>query len=262
MIPKTSLPDIAGIYNDFIESENKVNTENRYVGKEHYFGASGTNMCIRKHWFRRNKIEESDATDIIGNRRMRLGTIQHNDLENALGWFLNNQKNQSHNSIYNNTNTSSIYSSNIDTIDTEGEIILPELNVRGFYDAVFKMKSGEVFLYDFKTINGWSYKLKFGRDKKPAKVLTHETQLATYGMGVKEKYGRLDAMFLLYYHKDNSSWKEVEVPLEYMIDAKNYWLHANDIASGDVPPPKRKDESPMQKWECGYCNYETYCEEN
>jgi len=261
MINKGILPDLALIYNQYIESENKANTEERYIGKEHFFGASGTNMCFRKHWYRRNKIEETETTDMVSNRKMRLGTIQHTDFENALNWFSNILKNDFDNSIYNNTNTSSNNSS-IETIVTEGEIILPELNVRGFYDLVIVMKTGEVYLYDFKTIASYPYKMKFGRNKIPQKVPTHETQLATYGMGVKKEFGRLDGMFLYYYNKDTSINKQVEVSMDWLWDAEQYWIKANDICTGEIPPPVRVQESPMHKWECGYCNYLTYCQEN
>ena len=273
-INQENKPNIAGIYNSWIHSENDKNVGERYVGKEKYYHASGANMCIRKHYFATHpEIPKTDESDMIGQRVMRLGTLFHNDMEIALNWYkekksLTNRKETINKLIYNNTNTSSNSTieliDNIELVDTEGEIILPDLNVRGFYDVVFKMKTGEVFLYDFKTIRAYGYKLKFGRleNRKVDKVPTHEVQLATYGLGVKEKYGRLDGMFLFYFNKDSAMCKEKEVNLEFMDVAKDYWREVNELTQGSVPPPVREDESPLQSWECNYCNYATYCQEN
>jgi len=256
-----SRPQIAEIYNLWIEEQNRINVEERYSGEEKYFGASGTNMCYRKNFFRRNKVEPTDQSDITSSRKMRLGTIQHTDYELALNWFLKLKNGDFDYSIYNNT-ISSINSS-IETIVTEGEVIIPEINVRGFYDAVFVMTTGEVYLYDFKTIASYPYKLKFGRNPKPAKIPTHEVQLATYGIAVEKEFGRLDGMFLYYYNKDTSGCKTLEVEKHFMDEAREYWERANEICTGELPPPLRVGESPMHPtWECGYCNYQTHCQEN
>ena len=255
---KTNKPEIAKLYNAYIQTENEQNRGNRYVGKEKYFHASGGNMCIRKHWFSTNKAPETDKADMVSSRIMRLGTVVHSDYENALNWWQKNRKIAS-DIILNNYSTNN---SSISSISTEGEILLPELNVRGFYDAVFVMESGEVYLYDFKTIRSYPYKLKFGRDPRPEKVPTHEVQLATYGLGVREQFGRLDGMFLYYYNKDSSVCKEREVDLEFLQIAQDYWIDVNEKASSSIPPPVKLFESPMQKWECNYCIYLTHCQEN
>ena len=251
-------PEISKIYNAYIETQNEENVNNRYVGKEKYYHASGANMCLRKHWFQINSAPETDKPEMVSKRIMRLGTVVHTDYENALNWYEKNRKNGS-DIISSNYSTNN---SSISSISTEGEIILPELNVRGFYDAVFQMETGEVYLYDFKTIRAYPYKLKFGRDPRPQKGPTHEIQLATYGLGVREKFGRLDGMFLYYYNKDSSVCKEREVELEFLEYAQDYWVGVNEKTSGVVPPPVRIDESPMQRWECNYCTYLTHCQEN
>lgn len=266
----SNLPNIAGIYDAYIRSQNDANVEDRYVGKENYYHASGANMCHRKHYYSINPdIEQTDSSDMVGQRVMRLGTIVHDDMEKALHWYkeeksLTNKEEIINKLIY-NTNTRTIeLIDNIELVDTEGEIILPDLNVRGFYDVVFVMKTGEVLLYDFKTIRAYGYKLKFGRpeNRKIDKVPTHEVQLATYGLGVKQKYGRLDGMYLYYFNKDSAMCKTKQVGMEFLDVAKDYWLGVNDITQGNVSPPVKVGESPMQSWECNYCNYATYCQEN
>mgnify|MGYP003131945329 CR=1 FL=1 len=248
-------PNIAQIYADYIDHKNKQNVDERYVGKESYFHASATATCLRKHWFRINKVEESDFTPMVNNRIMRLGTIVHNDYENALKFAFDNNNT-------NNTINSTIYSSNIESISTEGEIQIPEYNVRGFYDAVFKMKTGEVYLYDFKTIRSYPYKLKFGRNPQPSPNTLHEQQLATYGIAIEKEFGRLDGMFLYYYNKDSSVCKEKEVPMHYMDMARESWEEVQDNCLSNVPPPVELGMSPKLNWECKYCNYQTHCQDN
>ena len=63
---------------------------------------------------------------------------------------------------------------------------------------VFEMESGEIFLYDLKTIGSYPYKLKFGRNPERNQSIHQELQLGTYGLAVLEKFGRLDGMYLLY----------------------------------------------------------------
>lgn len=256
-------PDIAGMYQAHIQQKNQENSEERYVGKESHFHASGTGTCARKHWYRSNNIQESDPTDLVSSRVMRLGTLVHSDYEEALKSQKSNLQLNRHNSTIN----SSIYSSNIEQIITEGEINLPEYNVRGFFDAVFIMVTGEVYLYDFKTIRSYPYSLKFGHKKKEnyatGKVNElHELQLATYGIAIEKTYGRLDGMFLYYYNKDNSMVKEKPVDMEYIDKAKEYWIGLNEIATSSVSPRVEKGVSPVYSWECKYCNFVTYCQDN
>ena len=121
-------PQIALIYEAYIQEENKKNVDERYVGNEKFFHASGANMCMRKHWYQTHKAPVTNPSSITGNRIMRLGTVVHNDYENALKWHQNLEKSPNH--ILDTIKTIS----SIRTIRTEGEIQIPEYNVRGFYD--------------------------------------------------------------------------------------------------------------------------------
>ena len=80
----------------------------------------------------------------------------------------------------------------------EHEMDIPALNVKGRADIIAQMETGEVYVYDIKTMNSWSWKFKFGRKKEGKPSIHQELQLGTYGYGVKEEFGRCDGLFLLY----------------------------------------------------------------
>ena len=104
----------------------------------------------------------------------------------------------------------------IKDIINEHPIDIPALNVKGFADMVVTMETGEVYVYDIKTINSWSWRFKFGRKKESKPSIHQELQLGTYGYGVKEEFGRCDGLFLLYYNKDNSDIRQAEVDLDFI----------------------------------------------
>ena len=112
----------------------------------------------------------------------------------------------------------------------EGELTIPELNVRGFYDIIVddKTEDRKVYLYDIKTCGGYAWKMKFGRNKKLDPSTHYELQLGTYGYAIKEMFGQLDGMYLYYYNKDNSDMRAVEVPLTYVSRAYLFWKNIND----------------------------------
>ena len=105
----------------------------------------------------------------------------------------------------------------------EKEIVLEDLNIRGYADLIVEEDDDSIYLYDIKTINDWSYKFKFSKKYKQEDSTHQEMQLATYGIGVKREFGRLDGMFIAYYNKNSSIVKEVEVSLDYLITAKGFW---------------------------------------
>ena len=264
-------PDIMSIYGSFIEERNSVNSEERYKGNESWYHASSAGMCTRKIYYSSVEVAEpTNPSDAKAQRLMRLGTIVHNDIQRSLLNF-NKEKESSKeketfsNSFINSTN-SSINSTNntIREIKVEGKVELKELNVRGFFDVVIDMETDEVYLMDIKTIGSYPYKLKFGRNAMANKNSIHqELQLATYGLGVKEQMGRLDGMFLIYYNKDTSMTKTVEVTLDYLELAKSYWTSVhNKLKDATSPPFIEEGISPVMSWECNYCNWKDKCEED
>ena len=78
------------IYESYIDSENEVNRKERYEGKESFYKASSSGFCSRKIYFESvAKIEPTNPVEPKGKRIMRLGTVVHEDLQNALVYYNN-----------------------------------------------------------------------------------------------------------------------------------------------------------------------------
>ena len=143
----------------------------------------------------------------------------------------------------------------------EHPIDVPELNVKGFIDVVVIMESGEVYVYDIKTVGSWSWKYKFGRKKEGNPSIHQELQLGTYGYAIKEEFGRCDGLFLLCYNKDTSVMKEVPVNIDFINQSYNFWTRVQDLHKNNNLPPLQDGESPVMAWECKYCNFKEICDE-
>ena len=255
---------IGGLYASFLKQENQKNTNERYVGKEHYYHASGTGMCSRKLYFQSvDKVRPTNLPNNASMRKMRIGTLLHGDMQKSL---LN------YNNIYNNIINNNINDININKnigtsqeknnkpsqiYEVEGEVFIKELSVRGFFDVVQSDGLG-VMLYDIKTAADYSFRKVFNTDK-PYTMKHQELQLSTYGYAIKEKYGRLDGMYLLYYNKNTSVIKYKQVPLSMLNSAYMFWVNINKQHS--VGLPNFEDGvSPVMKWECDYCEYKDHCD--
>ena len=253
--------DLDRMYTDFIDKENDKNYEERYKNNEGWYKASSAGFCSRKMYYESvMKFEPTNPPNAVSKMRMRLGTIFHDEIQGAL-------KSLKSSDIY-------IYTESIDTesidnkekdrntkekeskIHIEGNIQIDELNVRGHYDIVFEGHG--VFLYDIKTIGAYSWKTKFGRMGKPDYNRSYPLQLGTYAIGVEEKFGRVDGMYLYYYNKDNSSTKTVEVPLVEKAKAWIYWEGINEEHAKGLPELEL-GSSPEQTWACNYCGFKDIC---
>ena len=96
---------------------------------------------------------------------------------------------------------------------------------------------------------------------QPIKPSIHqELQLGTYGYGVREEFGRCDGLFLLFYNKDTSDMKEIEVDIDFIDGSYNFWTRVKDLHR-DGLPQFQEGESPVMPWECKYCQYEKTCNE-
>ena len=250
----TNSVNIQAIYDSYIAEQNKLNRDNRYKGKEEYYHASSAGGCLRKLYFESILVSEStNDPSKESYRKMRLGTVFHSEMEDCFSTGTGTLSIPSNSTSTNSTST--IYS-----IHQEKEILIKDLNVRGFYDLVLANdETGEVFLYDFKTIGSFPYKLKFGRNAKPNKSKRYELQLGTYGMAIAKEFGNLSGMFLVYYNKDTSIMKQVVVPMYYVDEARKFWEKANKEHSKGLPSLKF-DESPVESWECNYCRFKDLCD--
>ena len=236
---------IKDIYDNWIELCNETNKQERYVGKEEYFGASSAYSCTRKRFFKINEYEETNPTSNDAIRNMRTGTIFHDDMEKALV-----------NAI---TNSNPNFVDKIKHISIEEEFVMEKLGVRGFADAIITTPDDKVYLYDFKTCTSWKYTQLFGKLKGDIienRSISYDLQLATYGIGVLEKYSRLDKMILVFFNKEKGLMNEYEVPIKAIEMAKLYW----EIQKlGTEKLPEINEISPFASWECGYCNWKDLC---
>ena len=245
--------NLEALYSAYMQSKQEENYEKRYKGKEGYYHGSASGFCSRKIYYQSiEKAKETNKPTARNSRVMRLGTIVHEDFEKAFELYNNYIYNKV---IYNkNKKKSYIKEKQIEFL-IENEIVIDELNVRGFYDLVVKYGQ-EIYLYDIKTMGSWPWKSKITKGGTGAP--SHHLQLATYGLAIKKEFGRLDGMYLLYYNKDNSEMKQIEVPMLTLIRAENYWRNIKEEHKMGLPNFKL-GSSPVEEWNCSYCNYYDHC---
>ena len=253
--------DIEGIYEEYLDELQEKNRLERYDGNEHWYHASGAGSCSRKLYFESvEMIQPTNLLDKKTKRLLNLGNLVHEDIQNSLTRTRNRE-------IYNrDNNIDSLIEKEINNKEketeflVEGEIKIEELNVRGFYDivAIQDFDSRKVYLFDIKTCGGWSWKMKFGRTKQVNTSIHYELQLGTYGYAIQKEFGQLDGMFLYYYNKDDSQMRAVKVPSTYVSRAYLFWRNINDEHKQGLPD-FRVGVSPVQKWQCNYCQFKEHC---
>ena len=251
------------IYHEYLNHKNEQNRKDRYEGNEGWYHASGAGLCSRKLYF--ESVEKATPTNPSNKKSMRimgLGTIVHKEIQDSLIYY---------NNIYNNINCTikekkeipSYKKKNLENLKfhIEGEITIPSFKVRGFYDVLsqdFSNHSEPINrLHDIKTIGSFAWSLRFSKTK-PVESGHHYLQLGTYGMGLEQKFGKLDSMSLIYYNKDNSTIRESIVPLTYIEEAKRYWYAINEEHVKGLPQFSL-GTSPVHKWVCNYCQFKDYC---
>ena len=248
--------DIESIYNDFIDSKNEENRTERYKGNEHWYHASAIGLCSRRLYYESiEKVKPTNKADMRSMRIMRLGNVIHEDIQSSLSIYNNIYSN-----LYTNKKKKLIIEKKKNNIKfhIENEITLDSLNVRGFYDMVAESDSDGVFLYDIKTVGSYPWKIKFGRNAQAEPNNNHYLQVATYGLAVKEKFGQLDGMYILYYNKDSSRLKQMPVPMVYLGMAESYWINVNKEHKNGLPQFSL-GTSPYKEWVCDYCQFKDHC---
>ena len=253
------------IYQDYLLVKNEENRKDRYDGNEGWYHASGAGLCSRKLYFESvEKAKPTNPPNKSSMRKMRVGTILHQDIQDSLILYNNIYNNISQDNIEHNISQNNITQEYNVKFDVEGEIRLPSLNVRGFYDVVSRDFSADkntpkVKLYDIKTTASFSFARKFSSKlSSPQENRNHYLQLGTYGLGLREKYGDIDQMFVIYYNKDNSTMREVVVPNMFIDEAKRYWYSINEEHSKGLPG-FNFGTSPANAWICGYCQFKSRC---
>jgi CRISPR/Cas system-associated exonuclease Cas4 (RecB family) len=249
------------IYHEYLVYKNEQNVKERYEGKEGWYHASGASFCSRKLYFESiEKATPTNPANKLSTRVMGLGTAIHNELQSSLLYYNNINKE------YNNTdidNKEYIAQYNRYNFLVEQEIVIEDLNVRGFYDVVVKdninpNKEPLIRLYDIKSIGNYGFTKQFSNKYVNEDPESYFMQLSTYGLAVKEKFGRLDSMDLIYYNKNDSRMKKLSVPLDYLNKARRYWHVINDEHARGLPI-FRLGTSPYKDWMCNYCQFKDHC---
>ena len=226
------------IYDSYILNLNERKMDIRYRGEDRWFHSSQSGLCARKHYFHAIDREEPETPSADTLRLFRLGDVVHTDIQQSVEWWAK---------------------VNGEPIFIEKEIILDAYGVKGFIDCAF---ISDDVLYDIKTCGAWKWKTMFGREGTGiAGSENYALQIGTYGLWYEEYYKKeLKGLKITYYKKDDSSMREVEIDLDYVGQAKEYWTQVKDALSKGIPPIKL-GFAPVYAWECNekYCGYYDVC---
>ena len=249
--------NIESIYHAYL-----VDVESARKRTKNKFHASASGSCYRKQLYSYFDFP-TDTKDNKSYRLLRLGTIVHQDIEDAIEHYCG---------------LSTKSKDPIRDVYVEDEIEIEELNVVGTYD-IGELKDNEFNLYDIKTTAVYKWTTMFGRkeNRKPGADDKYKMQLGTYAIGIKEKYDQVSKvnMFLLWYRKNDSMLRETAVGSEWIDKAMEYWVELNNILEDCYDPNSDspsifEDELtpglhlgvPFQDWECSYCQYYSICPSN
>ena len=237
--------DIESLYHSYL-----VQADNLREKDEKLFHASSAGSCLRKQMYNYYDFPQ-DSKDKKSYRILRLGTIVHKDIEEAIAHYedLNSDGNKQ--------------------VFIEDKIELEELSVVGTYDVgKLDMEENRFTLWDIKTAAAYKWTTKFGRkqNRKPSSDTNYKLQLGTYALGINHKYkvSKIE-MYLLWYNKNTSAMREQIVSPEWIEKALEYWVTVNEILEdiGNHFEEELKPEYylgvPYQDWECRYCPYYTIC---
>ena len=76
---------ITDLYEEYIVKKNDDNQAERYDGNEHWYHASSVGFCSRKLYFESiEKVKPTNPPNSTSLRLLRLGTVIHDDIQNAL----------------------------------------------------------------------------------------------------------------------------------------------------------------------------------
>ena len=237
--------DIELLYHSYLVQKENLREHDKEV-----FHASSAGSCLRKQMYSYYDFPQ-DSKDRKSYRILRLGTIVHKDIEEAIAHY------EDVNSVGN------------EQVFIEDKIEIKELNVVGTYDVGQMNEEENSFkLWDIKTAAAYKWTTKFGRkqNRKPSSDTNYKLQLGTYALGINHKYkvGKIE-MYLLWYNKNTSQIREQIVSPEWVGRALEYWVNVNEVLEdcGKVFEEELKpgywDGVPYQDWECRYCQYYSIC---
>jgi len=237
--------DIESLYHSYLVQKENLRERDKEV-----FHASSAGSCLRKQMYSYYDFPQ-DAKDRKSYRLLRLGTIVHEDIENAIAHY------------------EDVNSGGNEHVFIEDKIELKELNVVGTYDVGQMDEEENSFkLWDIKTAAVYKWTTVFGRkeNRKINAAKNYKLQLGTYALGINQKYkvSKIE-MYLIWYRKNDSLLKEQLVSPEWIEKALEYWVTVNETLE-DVHEHFEEELKPgyhlgvpYEDWECKYCSYNSIC---
>ncbi len=246
--------DIQSIYGAYLSHQNSLREKDKHV-----FHASSAGSCYRKQMYSYYDYP-SDAKDDKSLRLLRLGTLVHKDMEEALSMYEDKLADMQ------------IGDAPVQrTIHIEEKVEIEGLNVVGTFDGGERIDDGtniEFNLYDYKTAAAYKWTTKFGRvqNRVASTDTNYKLQLGTYALAVRHKYEPHKInMYLVWYNKNTSQMREQIVSNEWIDKALEYWTEMFEMkedmgkAFEDELLPEVSFGVPVQDWECRYCQYYSIC---
>ena len=246
--------DIKSIYSAYLNHQNSLRPKD-----EHVFHASSAGSCYRKQMYSYYDYP-ADSKDDKSLRLLRLGTIVHKDMEEALIMYEDKLAAME-------TKDAQLQRS----IHIEEKVTIEDLDVVGTFDSGERIEDGteiEFNLYDYKTAAAYKWTTKFGRIKNrvASTDTNYKLQLGTYALAVKYKYepDRIN-MYLVWYNKNTSQMREQIVSNEWIDKAHEYWTEIFEMKEEMGKKfekeliPEDTLGVPVQDWECRYCQYYSLC---
>ena len=240
--------NIEEMYHEYLLSKGDEHRQ-KYEEFKGWFSASSAGSCHLKQWFKINDYDEKEQ-EVKPLRVMRLGTLVHKDLEEAIEFYK-----KKHSDIFNDK-AFQIYS--------EHQIRLPEIKVVGHLDIA--VNAGKLYVYDFKTAHSFKWRKMFGRTKNrdPKPSVNYQLQLGTYALGMIKETGVEEEnveMGLIWYKKDDSTIKQQIIENSWIDNAFYYWTELYESIEEEGKPKLRSYNTPVYDWECKYCPYhKIHCE--
>tara|TARA_R110002074_G_scaffold167110_1_gene327985 strand:+ start:49 stop:825 length:777 start_codon:yes stop_codon:yes gene_type:complete len=246
--------DIQLVYGAYLNHQNSLREKD-----EHVFHASSAGSCYRKQMYSYYDYP-SDPKDDKSLRLLRLGTLVHKDMEEALSMYEDKLADmQSEDSPVQRT------------IHIEEKVKIEKLDVVGTFDSGERISDGtsiEFNLYDYKTAAAYKWTTKFGRIKNrvASTDTNYKLQLGTYALAIRYKYEphRIN-MYLVWYNKNTSQMREQLVDNKWIDKAREYWTEVFEMkeemgkAFLDELTPEETMGVPVEDWECRYCQYYSIC---
>lgn len=207
--------------------------------------ASNGGRCHRLQKYHLSDVEPKKL-DKSSMQIFRIGDIFHNELQQGMKWLIE-EKNKDKNL----------------TLEMEKKVSVKiyGLEIEGHFDIrLFDHENKVIQITDIKTMNprAFGYFKRDPYNKKGAII-----QLGAYIYATKEEFPDYDLVVLLTgWDKDKGNFAEFEIDATRALKAfHDYYSDLSDSLELDLEDlvPIKHRFSPMEAWECNYCNYNHVC---